>query len=63
MAAYSASFASVESLAYLMVRVAGSFLYSDVITGSEHDVDKAVEVIRVLLHAQPLPPRAGSSVS
>jgi hypothetical protein len=37
-----------------MVRVAESFIYSDVITGSEPDVDKAVEVVRVLLHAPPL---------
>jgi AcrR family transcriptional regulator len=43
----------VDSLAYLMVRVAESFLYSDLITGSETDVDKAVEVVRVLLHAKP----------
>jgi hypothetical protein len=28
-----------------------------VITGSEPDVDKAVEVIRLLLLAQPVPPR------
>jgi hypothetical protein len=41
----------VDTLAYLMVRVAESFIYSDVITGSERDVDKAVEVVRVLLHA------------
>jgi hypothetical protein len=40
-----------------MVRVNESFLYSDVITGSEPDVDKGVEVVRVLLHAGPLPPR------
>src|SRR5215211_4789349 len=45
----------IDTLAYLMVRVAESFLYSDVITGSEPDVDKAVEVVRVLLHAPPLP--------
>ena len=45
----------LDTLAYLMVRVAESFLYSDVITGSEPDVDKAVEVVRVLLHAPPLP--------
>jgi AcrR family transcriptional regulator len=47
----------VETLAYLIVRVNESFLYSDVITGSEPDVDKAVDVVRVLLHAPPLPPR------
>jgi AcrR family transcriptional regulator len=45
----------IDTLAYLMVRVAESFLYSDVITGSEPDVDKAVEVVRVLLHAPPVP--------
>lgn len=44
----------IDTLAYLMVRVAESFIYSDVITGSEPDVDKAVEVVRVLLHAPPL---------
>jgi AcrR family transcriptional regulator len=49
----------IDTLAYLMVRVAESFLYSDLITGSQPDVDKAVEVVRVLLHAPPLPPAAG----
>jgi AcrR family transcriptional regulator len=47
----------LDTLAYLMVRVAESFLYSDLISGSEPDVDKAVEVVRVLLHAPRLPPR------
>jgi AcrR family transcriptional regulator len=47
----------LDSLAYLMIRIAESFLYSDVIAGSEPDVDKAVEAVRVLLHAPPLPPR------
>jgi hypothetical protein len=42
----------IDTLAYLMVRVAESFIYSDVITGSEPEVEKAVEV--VLLHAPPL---------
>jgi AcrR family transcriptional regulator len=46
-----------ETLAYLMVRIAESFLYSDLITGSEPDVDKAVDVVRVLLLAPPLPRR------
>jgi AcrR family transcriptional regulator len=41
----------VDTLAYLMIRVNESFLYSDVITGSEPDVDKAVEVVRLLLRA------------
>lgn len=50
----------LDSLAYLIVRIAESFLYSDVITGSEPDVEKAVEAVRVLLHAPPLPPRRKS---
>jgi AcrR family transcriptional regulator len=33
----------VDTLAYLIIRVAESFTYSDVITGSEPDVDKALE--------------------
>ena len=41
----------IGTLAYTLIRVAESFLYSDVITGSEPDVDKAVDVVRVLLGA------------
>jgi AcrR family transcriptional regulator len=41
----------MDTLAYLMIRVNESFIYSDVITGSEPDVDKAVEVVRLLLRA------------
>jgi AcrR family transcriptional regulator len=43
----------VETLAYTLIRVAESFLYSDVITGSDPDVDKAVGVVRVLLGPGP----------
>jgi len=50
----------LDTLAYLMIRIAESFLYSDVITGSEPDVDKAVEAVRVLLHAPRLAPRKPS---
>jgi hypothetical protein len=50
----------LDTLAYLMIRIAESFLYSDVITGNEPDVDKAVEAVRVLLHAPQLPPRRTS---
>ena len=53
----------IDTLAYLMVRVAESFIYSDVIAGSEPDVDNAVEVARVLLHAPALPPRRGRARS
>ena len=38
-------------LAYLIVRIAESYLYSDVITGTEPDVGKAVDAIHALLHA------------
>jgi AcrR family transcriptional regulator len=51
----------IETLAYTLIRVAESFLYSDAIAGSEPDVDKAVEVVRVLLHAAPQPPRRPAS--
>jgi AcrR family transcriptional regulator len=46
-----------DALAYMLVRVAESFLYSDLIAGSEPDIEQAVEVVRVLLHAPPPPPR------
>jgi AcrR family transcriptional regulator len=46
----------VDTLAYLIIRVAESFIYSDVITGSEPDVEKAVEVVRILLAAPPATP-------
>jgi AcrR family transcriptional regulator len=39
----------VDTLAYLLVRVAESFIYSDIITGTEPDVEKAIEVVRILL--------------
>ena len=48
----------IDTLAYTMIRVAESFLYSDVIAGSEPDVGKAVDVVRLMLHAPPLPPRS-----
>jgi hypothetical protein len=47
----------LDSLAYLIVRIVESFLYSDVIAGSEPDVEKAVEAVHVLLHAPALPSR------
>jgi tetracycline repressor-like protein len=51
----------LDTLAYVIIRVAESFLYSDVITGNQPDVGKAVEVVRVLLGvAPPRRPRASS---
>jgi AcrR family transcriptional regulator len=38
-------------LAYLIVRIAESYLYSDVITGGEPEVEKAVTAIHALLRA------------
>jgi AcrR family transcriptional regulator len=43
----------IDTLAYLLVRVAESFIYSDIITGSEPDVEKAIEVVRLLLQPRP----------
>jgi AcrR family transcriptional regulator len=42
----------LDALAYLMVRISESFLYSDLITGSEPDTEKGVEVVRLLLAAK-----------
>ena len=40
-----------ETLAYLLVRIGESFIFNDVITGTEPDLGKAVQASRVLLHA------------
>jgi AcrR family transcriptional regulator len=45
----------LDTLAYLMARIAESFLYTNVITGDEPDPVKAGQAIRVLLSA-PAPP-------
>jgi AcrR family transcriptional regulator len=39
----------LHTLAYVLVRIAESFLYSDVITGDEADLDKAVDAFRAVL--------------
>jgi AcrR family transcriptional regulator len=48
---------ALDDLAYLIVRIVESYLYSDVITGSEPDVAKAIDAIDVLLHAPPVSQR------
>jgi AcrR family transcriptional regulator len=48
----------IDALAYTIIRVAESFLYSDLIAGSEPDVERAVQVVEVLLTAAPAKPRA-----
>lgn len=49
------------SLAYLIVRIVESFLYSDVITGSQPDIPKAGDAIFALLNAPPTPRRRKST--
>lgn len=39
----------VETLSYATVRIAESFLYSDIITGTDRDVHRAVDIIRLIL--------------
>jgi AcrR family transcriptional regulator len=41
-----------ETLAYLVVRIGESFIFNDVITGTEPDLAKAVEASRILLAAR-----------
>jgi AcrR family transcriptional regulator len=43
-----------DTLAYVLVRIGESFIFNDVITGSEPDLAKAIQASRVLLHAPPL---------
>jgi AcrR family transcriptional regulator len=43
--------ADLDDLAYVIVRIGESFLYSDVIIGSEPDVAKAGRMVRLLLGA------------
>ena len=42
-----------DTLAYVVVRIGESFIYSDVITGEEPDLVKAVEAVGVLLRGRP----------
>jgi AcrR family transcriptional regulator len=42
----------VDTLAYLIIRIAESFIYSDAITGQEPDVASAVAAVRLLLAAR-----------
>ena len=41
-----------DELAYVIVRITESFLYRDVITGTEADIGSAIATIRILLGAQ-----------
>jgi AcrR family transcriptional regulator len=44
-----------ETLAYLLVRIGESFIFNNLITGTEPDLQKAVQACRVMLYAAPLP--------
>ena len=43
-----------HTLAYVIVRIGESFIFNDVITGTEPDLSKAIEASRVLFHAPPV---------
>jgi AcrR family transcriptional regulator len=51
----------LDDLAYVIVRIVESYLYSDVITGSEPDIGKAVDAIHALLNAPPAKRRRRAS--
>jgi AcrR family transcriptional regulator len=40
-----------HTMAYALVRIAESFLYADVIAGEKPDIDKAVEILRLMLRS------------
>ena len=43
-----------DTLAYVLVRIGESFIFNDLITGTEPDLQKAIQASRVLLHAPPV---------
>jgi AcrR family transcriptional regulator len=43
----------LDDLAYLIVRIVESYLFTDVITGGEPDIARAADAISLLLHAPP----------
>ena len=45
----------LDSLSYVIVRIIESFMYSDLLDGAVPDTGKATVVIRILLHADPVP--------
>jgi AcrR family transcriptional regulator len=44
-----------ETLAYLVIRIGESFIFNNLITGTEPDLQKAVQASRVMLYAAPPP--------
>ena len=43
-----------DTLAYVIVRIGESFIFNDLITGTEPDLQKAAQACRVVLHAAPV---------
>lgn len=48
-----------QTLAYVLVRVGEAFIFNDLITGTDPDLERAVQASQVLLHAAPLGDAAG----
>ena len=46
-----------ETLAYVLVRIGEAFIFNDLITGGDPDLERAVQASRVLLHAAAVGPR------
>jgi len=46
-----------DELAYIIVRITESFLYRDVLTGTEADIETAIRAITILCTASPKPPK------
>ena len=44
-----------HTMAYALVRIAESFLYADLIAGEEPDLDKAAEILKLMLRPPPGP--------
>jgi AcrR family transcriptional regulator len=47
------------TLAYVLVRIGEAFIFNDLITGGDPDLERAVQASSVLLHAAPVEPREG----
>jgi hypothetical protein len=47
-----------HTMAYALVRIAETFLYADLIAGEEPDLDKAAEILKLMLRPPPAAPGA-----
>jgi len=53
----------LDALAYLIVRIGESFMFSDIVSGREPDIDHAVDAIHIVLHAPPVASRRRAAPS